>query len=771
MRIARRLIHVLLLVVTLVVGATAAAVIVSQTAWFKNWLRGYIVAEAKNYLNGQLTIERLGGNLFFGVELENIAISMDGSQVVAVEDLGVDYNLFQMITRGLSVDQIRINKPVLYLRREGDTWAIARLVKRQEQEADREGPTSPMSIDEIGLTDGSVVIDDPVGTAGVDVPDRIDHLDAQLSFAYEPVRYSIGITNISFRGAKPAFGLNALSGGISVKEDTVYVEKLAIRTEETSLSIDGAVQQYLTTPQFNVQISSDKTSLPELARLVPALAGIELQPAYEVKLNGPLDHLGVDLNVRSSAGQVAGTLVADVLAPGQAVAGTVSVRHVNLAPLLNDPKQKSDLTADAKMDLRADDFANLDSIRGTASISAPQLAAAGYVAEKINADLKIEGRKIGLNAHASAYGVYATTTGQVVVPQTNDPSKGSGSSRAETRDEPLAFDLRGQARGLDLRRLPRDLKVPQAATNVNADYHVAGTLASAPVADGKKKPARSARPLIVKGEATFANSSIAGATLVAGSRVAFDVHGEEIAYDADATIQNVDLQRIGTEFKVPALASDQYKSILNAHITAKGSGTTPEQMNVTASGTVTDSTVMGGQIPQVAFDATMANDTAHVTANGAFAGFDLAVASGKPAMTGIVGGSLEVDATVVGVSTGVTEKNVAGSVRMTLDPSTVGGLALDRVSVDADYRDMTGEVRQLEVVGRDINVTASGSIALNDSGESNLTFHLDTPRLEEIGKLVDTPLYGIAKVDGTITGNRSALQAKGTLVGNGSTLR
>ena len=40
MRIVKRLTHVLILVLTLIVGATAAAVIVSQTAWFKNWLRG-----------------------------------------------------------------------------------------------------------------------------------------------------------------------------------------------------------------------------------------------------------------------------------------------------------------------------------------------------------------------------------------------------------------------------------------------------------------------------------------------------------------------------------------------------------------------------------------------------------------------------------------------------------------------------------------------------------------------------------------------------------
>src|SRR6478672_12971749 len=110
MRVARRLIHALVVVLTLMVGATAAAVIVSQTAWFKNWLRGYIVRSASNYLNGTLSIERLGGNLFFGVEMENIGVSMDGSQVVAVKDIGLNYNVFQLLSKGLSVDEIRLDK-------------------------------------------------------------------------------------------------------------------------------------------------------------------------------------------------------------------------------------------------------------------------------------------------------------------------------------------------------------------------------------------------------------------------------------------------------------------------------------------------------------------------------------------------------------------------------------------------------------------------------------------------------------------------------------
>src|SRR3954464_12332534 len=362
MRIVKRLTHVLIVVLTLIVSATAAAVIVSQTAWFKNWLRGYIVRQANTYLNGTLSIERLGGNLFFGVEMENIGVSMDGSQVVAVKDLGLNYNVFQILTKGLSVDSIRLDQPVIYLRREGDTWSLSRLVKQQNSS---EGGGKPVSIDEIGISNGSVVVDGAVGTSGVEIPKRCDHLDAKLAVKYEPVRYSIEITHVSFRGSEPALALNALSGGIAIKDDTVFVEKLALRTSETSLSANGAVQQYLTKPVFNLEISSDKLSIPEIARIVPALAGIRLQPSFTVKTDGPLDRLGVELNVQSSAGAVSGKMVADLEGPGQSVQGELSVRPLDLSAILNDPKQKSDITANARVDVHGDPLSAVNSLRGT----------------------------------------------------------------------------------------------------------------------------------------------------------------------------------------------------------------------------------------------------------------------------------------------------------------------------------------------------------------------------------------------------------------------
>src|SRR5207249_10105661 len=162
----------------------------------------------------------------------------------------------------------------------------------------------------------------------------------------------------------------------------------------------------------------------------------------------------------------------------------------------------------------------------------------------------------------------------------------------------------------------------------------------------------------IKGDLRFLESTIAGAAIESGSTVGFSMNGSEIGYSADATVSNLDLQRVGRELNVPALAADRYASTINGHVTAQGKGTDPRQMDVTASGTLSDTTIMGGRIPQLTFEAALAGDTAHLRAQGAVADVDPAVASGRPDIKGTVGGRLDIEATVARVSQGVTPEAV-----------------------------------------------------------------------------------------------------------------
>ena len=146
MRALRKSLQVVALVGTLMVGIVAVALIVSQTPWFRDWVRRYIVRESKQYLNGELSIGRIGGNLLFGVEVSDIAVDVSGERIVAAKAIEVDYSVFQLISKGVVLNEIKLVEPALKLERNGQGWNLAHLVKRQQKEADREGPRRPITL-------------------------------------------------------------------------------------------------------------------------------------------------------------------------------------------------------------------------------------------------------------------------------------------------------------------------------------------------------------------------------------------------------------------------------------------------------------------------------------------------------------------------------------------------------------------------------------------------------------------------------------------------
>src|SRR6478735_12148159 len=140
----RRVLRVVALVGTLVVGIVALALIVSQTPWFKDWLRRYVVRESKQYVNGELTIGGLGGNLLFGVELANVAVDVSGQRVVAMKSVEVGYSVFTLVTKGIIVDRIKLDQPAIRLERDEKGWNVASLLKPRPP-SDPNAPIRPVS--------------------------------------------------------------------------------------------------------------------------------------------------------------------------------------------------------------------------------------------------------------------------------------------------------------------------------------------------------------------------------------------------------------------------------------------------------------------------------------------------------------------------------------------------------------------------------------------------------------------------------------------------
>jgi len=83
--------------------------------------------------------------------------------------------------------------------------------------------------------------------------------------------------------------------------------------------------------------------------------------------------------------------------------------------------------------LHGEALPNVRALHGTITVDSPRLVAAGYVAERIHAKARIDGRKVGLDGSATAYGAAATVAAA--------PDAGGLAARATLRP-PALIDTR-----------------------------------------------------------------------------------------------------------------------------------------------------------------------------------------------------------------------------------------------------------------------------------------------------------------------------------------
>src|SRR5262249_11391761 len=166
--------------------------------------------------------------------------------------------------------------------------------------------------------------------------------------------YSATLDRLAFAGHAPDLAVQNVAGRFGVRDDDLHVEKLFLQTPQSSLTIDGVVRQYLSTPSLQVTASAPALSLPEFSGVLPILRGYDLRPTFDVKAEGPRDRLALALNATSAAGEVHGRFTSDLDRRGVNARGEATVRHLDLAQLLKSPAQKSDITGYGRFDFRID---------------------------------------------------------------------------------------------------------------------------------------------------------------------------------------------------------------------------------------------------------------------------------------------------------------------------------------------------------------------------------------------------------------------------------
>jgi translocation and assembly module TamB len=283
--------------VVLVLGLLLA---LTQTSFFRSWLKDLVVSRVNRHLNGQLSIKNIDGNLFTSVQVTDILVTTLHDTVLFVPRLKIDLSPSRLLHMELKVDSITIESPYAKLIQAPDsTWNIARLVRTDSL-------TQPTVTKKGGKSHFRIVLDDFILRGGsvalvvldTTLPKAVTQIGMRFTAQYGDSAQQLELKGLSFSLDKPQFRLEQLSLNATRSGNKITLGNLVLKTarnqvggQGTYVAADSAVS--------SGHLKSRPFDFSELRVFMPALY-LSGNPSFEIETQLERDSLTVKLGVLES---------------------------------------------------------------------------------------------------------------------------------------------------------------------------------------------------------------------------------------------------------------------------------------------------------------------------------------------------------------------------------------------------------------------------------------------------------------------------------------
>ena len=483
---------------------------------------------------------------------------------------------------------------------------------------------------------------------------------------------------------------------------------------------------------LDLHVKAERFAFQEWAGQVGGLRNIAVESSFDVQLRGPLSRLATDLTLHSDAGSVVGAFVLDTTVPGSHGTGAVEVGRLDLARWLSRPDRPSDISGRVAFDLDLQLGRRGGFPRGPYTFEGSHAGFMNYRAENVRARGRItESEAVIAEATAVAYGSNVRIDAGAI-----------GIS------SPYPYRFRGNARQVDLRRLPPAIPVPHVDSLLAFDYDVVGRFSSAYIAGG----------------ATFADSQFLGARVLTGAYGSIDTSAAPLHYTGEGPIAGIDLQRFARELDIGWLGDPRYAGTVAGRFYVDGWGADPATMALSGGGRLSRADLFGGRLTDADVSIEIAGGSLTGFYDGALDGVNPAIAFQDDTFS----------ATSEGLRQGARFRSRAPRPRrrplrllrvestLALEDSTVRGIAFDTLTGSATLANGTLTLTDVVASGDTLSGGASGTIAFTGAQPIELSYDLTRADLGHLRSVTGRDASGQVAAKGTASGTADVLQLSGT---------
>lgn len=309
---------------------SALLVVLSQTEFFRSWVRTVALDQLNKALLGKVVVDDIRVDIFKGVVLDHPRLYADGTMVLDAREISLFFDLAPITTGVVAINALYIDTPTFtVLRNERDSvWNMTRIVEPSADTTTTEPPAWIIALRRLEISDGTIVVNDRTSpwhdgrrfdAMHLDLAD----VDLQAS-AFLDLRgriYDVAIDHLSCRDNTAPLHIERLALAARITRAGVTVPLVRLRTGNgTDLharaTADGLnIFDTLDLRAHPLQgvIEADNVWGPDLTFFLP---DIDILDAY--RLTATATFTGNDVRVRDI----------DLEAGDGHVRGTVDVMHL-----------------------------------------------------------------------------------------------------------------------------------------------------------------------------------------------------------------------------------------------------------------------------------------------------------------------------------------------------------------------------------------------------------------------------------------------------------
>jgi len=311
-------------------------VVLTQVEAVRAWGLKQGLAALNGTLLGRVEVGSISGNLITGLNLHDVHIYADSTEMVKAPLVELHYQLRPFFRDKLITAAVVIHDPVINLIRgkQDSVWNFARLTKPAPLTPDTSSSTPfPYTIDVQSLE----IVNATLAMHDLTVKDEFDTVARSVNYSYidvqdfnlsaqariEPTTQSLAIKNLYFNLPRPDIRVVDLSGSFTVDTTGVTVAGLRIETDRTLLDLDARLDslnifaENMAGPDawhnypVTLKLDADRISSLELRRFLPELGFLDGTPAIELDASGTYGNIQINnllLGLTYSKVQLAGRL-------------------------------------------------------------------------------------------------------------------------------------------------------------------------------------------------------------------------------------------------------------------------------------------------------------------------------------------------------------------------------------------------------------------------------------------------------------------------------